>query len=173
LCHGSRVAHFPEDYGIQKIWRLQGDELETGLFYEERFPSKSDPEREKLDQAIDRLSAGWWLHDYPWAGALSTAHTLLWYARYGSDVFTRLADTPRRIARPKKTFSHPQRFDIDRMRRVAGRHEAEIWQTLIYDHKAVSPARYDLCSSAYPAELPKKNRIKPTRPPDKKPRRSK
>ena len=89
LCHGSRGAHFPEDYGIQKIWRLQGDELKTGLFYEERFPSKSDFEREKLDQAIDRLSAGWWLHDYPWAGALSTAHTLLWYARYGKDMVIR------------------------------------------------------------------------------------
>jgi hypothetical protein len=175
LCHGSRVAHFPEDYGIQKIWRLQGDELKTGLFYEERFTSKSDFEREKLDQEIDRLSAGWWLHDYPWAGALSTAHTLLWYARYGSDVFRRFADTPRRIARPKKTSSHPQRFDIDRMTRVAGRHEAEIWQTLIYGHKAVSPERYDLCSSAYPAELPTKIKRKPTRPrpPDKKPRRSK
>jgi anaerobic magnesium-protoporphyrin IX monomethyl ester cyclase len=155
LCHGSRVAHFPGDYGIQNIWCLEGDELETGLFYEESFPSKSDFEREKLDQALDTLSAGWWLHDYPWAGALSTAHTLLWHARYGSDVFRRFADTPRRLSRPKKISSHPKRFDIDRMAQAAGRHEAQIWQTLIYGHKAISPELYDLCSRAYPPALPK------------------
>ncbi len=173
LCHGSRVAHFPEDYGIQKIWHLKGDELKTALFYEERFPSKSDFERKKLDQTINRLSAGWWLHDYPWAGALSTAHTLLWYARYGSDVFRRFADTPRRIARPQKKSFRPKRFDIDQMARVAGRHEAEIWHTLVFDHKAVTPELYARCSSDYPAELPKK--IKPSRRrlPNKKQRRSK
>jgi len=87
LCHGSRIAQFPENFGIEKIWSLKGDELETGLFYEERLPAKSDLERTRLDQALDRLSEEWWLHDYPWAGAVSTAHTLLWYARYGPDVF--------------------------------------------------------------------------------------
>ena len=158
LCHGSLVAHLPGNYGIQKIWCLEGDEFKTGLFYEERSPSKSDYERKKLDQAIDALSAGWWLHDYPWAGALSTVHTLLWYARYGSDVFRRFADTPRRIARSQKTSFLQRRFDIDRITRVACRHEAEIWRKLIYDHKAVSPELYALCSSDYPPELPKKNK---------------
>jgi anaerobic magnesium-protoporphyrin IX monomethyl ester cyclase len=162
LCHGSRVAHIPEDFGLQKIWHLAGDELETGLFYEERFPSKSDFEREMLDQAIERLSAGWWLHDYPWAGALSTAHTLLFYARYGPDVFRRFADTPRRAARPQKTSLRPLRFDINRITRIAGRREAQIWHKLIYDQKAVSPALYDLHSRAYPSELPKKNKSKPS-----------
>ncbi len=156
LCHGARVAHYPEDYGIQKIWRLKGDELGTGLFYEERLTPKSDFERKKLDPAIDSLSGGWWLHDYPWAGALSTAHTLLWYARYGTDVFRRLADTPRRIARPPTKYFHSRRFDIHRMMRVAARREAEIWHKLIYDHKAVSPRLYDQYSRAYPPELPKK-----------------
>jgi anaerobic magnesium-protoporphyrin IX monomethyl ester cyclase len=156
LCHGSRVAHFPGNYGIQKTWCLEGDEFETGLFYKERFPAKSDDERKKLDRAIDALSAGWWLHDYPWAGALSTVHTLLWYARYGSNVFRRFADTPRRTAAPPQSSFGPQRFDIDRMTRVAGRREAKIWQTLIYDHKAVSPELYELLSSAYTTELPKK-----------------
>ena len=143
MCHGSRVAHLPEDFGIQRIWRLAGDVLGTGIFYEERFPSKSDLERKKLDQAIDTISAGWWLHDYPWAGAVSTAHTLLWYARYGSDVFRRFAATPRRMARPQTSSFRLKRFDIDRMKRIAGRREAEIWRNLIYDHKAVSPELYD------------------------------
>ncbi|UCD78799.1 MAG: radical SAM protein [Desulfobacterales bacterium] len=174
LCHGSRVACSPEDYGIQEIWCLKGDELQTGLFYEERQPAKSEFEREKLDHAIDRLSAGWWLHDYPWAGALSTAHTLLWYARFGSDVFKRFADTPRRMAGPQTPAFRSKRFDIDRMTRVAGPREAEIWHTLIYHHKAVSPALYELHSRVYPPQLPRKNRTNPARPrrPARKPRRS-
>jgi anaerobic magnesium-protoporphyrin IX monomethyl ester cyclase len=158
LCHGSRVAQVPEDYGIQEVWRLQGDELETGLFYEERFPSKSDFERERLDQAVEALSAGWWLHDYPWAGSLSTAHTLLWYARYGSDAFKRFAGTPRLQAGPLQSSFRSRRFDINRMMRVAGRHEAEIWHRIIYDQKEVSPERYDVYSRAYAPELPKKKK---------------
>lgn len=177
LCRGSRVAQSPDDYEIQEIWRLEGDEMETGLFYKERFPSKSDSERKRLEQTIDTLSAGWWLHDYPWAGALSTAHTLLWYARYGSDIFRRFAGTARRLTRLQTSSFRPMRFDIDRMSRVAGRREAQIWHSLIYDHKAVSPQLYDLCSNAYQSELPEKNitKRKPSRPrrPARKQRRSK
>jgi hypothetical protein len=175
LCHGSRVAQFPENFGIEKIWSLKGDELETGLFYEERLPAKSDLGRTRLDQAIDRLSEEWWLHDYPWAGAVSTAHTLLWYARYGPEVFRRFARIPRRIAGMKKLSRPPQRWDMDRIRRVAEHREAEIWQTLVYDRKAVSPERYNLLSRAYPPEFPKKSKIKPTRsrPAGKKHKRAK
>ncbi len=164
LGRGSRVAHEPEDYGIQKIWCPAGDEFKTGIFYEERFPSKSDGERQKLDQALDALSAGWWLHDYPWAGALSTAHTLLWFARYGSDVFKRFAGTPRQTAAPQPSSFRSTRFDIDRIMRVAGGREAAIWQQLIYDHKAVGPKLYERLSRAYPPEMPKKNKSMPSRP---------
>jgi len=159
LCRGSRVAHFPADYGIRTIWRLQGDDLETGLFYEEGAASKSDPERRRLEQALELLSAGWWLHDYPWAGALSTAHTLLWYARYGPDVFRRFADTPRRMAAGLAASFQTRRFDIDRMLRTAARREEEIWHRLIFDEKAVSPRLYRLYSDAYPCELLQKNKF--------------
>jgi anaerobic magnesium-protoporphyrin IX monomethyl ester cyclase len=164
LCHGSSVAQFPEKYGIRKIWHLKGDEYETGLFYDERFQAKSDAEHRKLDQAIDALSADWWLHDYPWAGALSTAHTLLWYAKYGPEAFKRFAKTPRRLAGPQPPPVPPVRFDIERLTRVAFRQEAQIWQKLIYDYKAVSPELYNRCSRAYRPQLPKKNKIKPAVP---------
>jgi hypothetical protein len=52
---------------------------------------------------------------------------------------------------------------MDRIRRVAEHREAEIWQTLVYDRKAVSPEHYNRLSRAYPPELPKKSKIKPTR----------
>jgi radical SAM superfamily enzyme YgiQ (UPF0313 family) len=174
LSRGARVAQFPADYGIEKIWRLQGDELGTAVFYEERVPPKSDLERQKIDQAIDRLSAGWWLHDYPWAGALSTAHTLLWYARCGTDVFRRHADTPRRMAVRHPSPVRSARFDVQRMKRVASGREAEIWHRLIYEDKAVSPRLYHRYSNSYPAQLPKKNKHQPSRPHRmaKRPRRS-
>jgi len=164
LCHGSRVAHDPEAFGLQSIWHLQGDALQTGLFYEERRPSKTDDERQRLDREIDALSQGWWLHDYPWAGALSTVHTLLWYARGGADVFKRLADTPRRTAQPQQRLPRAGRFDIDRMIRSVRRHEAEIWQTLIYEEKAVSPELYQKYCRPYPFQRPQTTRTRRRRP---------
>jgi len=164
LSRGARAARFPADYGIAKIWRLDGDELGTGLFYEECVPSKSDLERQKIDQAIDRLSTGWWLHAYPWAGALSTAHTLFWYARCGTDVFRRHADTPRRMAVKHPSPVRSARFDVQRMMRVAAGREAEIWHRLIYEDKAVSSRLYHRYSNAYPPQLPKINKRQPARP---------
>jgi hypothetical protein len=164
LCHGSRVAHHPEAFGLQHIWHLQGDELQTGLFYEERLPSKTDDERQRLDREIDALSRGWWLHDYPWAGALSTVHTLLWYARGGTDIFKRLADTPRRMDPPQKPSQRKSRFDIDRIIQNARRHEAEIWQTLIYERKAVSTELYQKYCRQYPLQRPQRTRTRRSRP---------
>ena len=164
LSRGARVAQFPADYGIEKIWRLRGDELGTGLFYEERIPSKNEFERQKIDQAVDRLSAGWWLHAYPWAGALSTAHTLLWYARCGADVFRRHADTPRLMAVKHPASNRSARFDVHRMLRAAAGREAEIWRRLIYEEKAVSSRLYYRYSNAYPPQLPKKRKRQSPRP---------
>ena len=103
LSHGSRVAAEPDAFGIEAIWHLNGDNWQTGLFYRgsvgKRKPRTTG---ETIDRHLDDLSAGWWLHDYPWAGALSTAHSLLYYAALGPDVFRRLAGTRRKPALPKK-----------------------------------------------------------------------
>jgi anaerobic magnesium-protoporphyrin IX monomethyl ester cyclase len=151
LCHGSLVAKHPAAYGIEKIWLLCGDELGTGLFYREGALSKTGTEVEKIDRAINTLSRGWWLHDYPWAGALSTAHTLLWVSRYGPAVFKRLAGTPRNIFLPKKAALHQRRSRVSRMIQNAFQNEAEIWRKLVDEYKAVSPALYSRLSRGYPA----------------------
>jgi anaerobic magnesium-protoporphyrin IX monomethyl ester cyclase len=75
LTHGSRVARDPARFGLREIWTVQGDELGTALFFAERKPGKRGRERVRLEQALDRLAAGWLLRTYPWAGSLSTAHT--------------------------------------------------------------------------------------------------
>jgi len=89
LTAGARVARHPGEYGIRETWHVAGDEFSTTLFYEEAAPSKTPADRERIDAAVDRLARSWWLHRYPWAGSLSTAHTLLWYDRYGADIFQR------------------------------------------------------------------------------------
>ncbi len=89
LTHGALVAQEPERFGIRETWQLDGDLLGTGLFYEEARASKRGGDGRKLDAALDRLSAGWRLKRYPWAGSLSTAHSVLHYAKFGPGVFRR------------------------------------------------------------------------------------
>lgn len=138
LVHGAAVARRPADFGIREVWQLDGDELGTGLFYAEARPSKRPAEQEQLDAALADLSRRWLLRHYPWAGALSTAHTLLWYDRFGPDVFKDLADLPPPRARSKRRRKRSPRFDLTA---VAAR-EAEIWRTLIHDRRHVSRAAY-------------------------------
>ena len=91
LTHGALVAQAPQDFGLKDTWQLEGDELGTGLFFAERVPAKSDADRARVERALDRLAGGWQLRHYPWAGALSTAHTVYYYDRMGREVFRKLA----------------------------------------------------------------------------------
>jgi hypothetical protein len=154
LWHGSDVALHPERYGIQRIWQMAGDELGTGLFYAPRGPARSLEDQDRIDTAIDRLSDQWWLHDYPWAGALSTAHTLLWYARKGAAVFRTHAATPRNLVMPEQQPHLKSRFDITQLMARAQDHEAEIWQSLIHEQEAVSPGRYEALARTLPRAYP-------------------
>jgi anaerobic magnesium-protoporphyrin IX monomethyl ester cyclase len=144
LTHGSRVAREPERYGIREIWRVSGDELGMGLFYDECSPSKSGSERQKIDAAIDEVSRFWWFHQYPWAGSLSTAHTQLWYAYHGPDVFRRLAGTrPEVISR-----TGTGRPMLPQFQHALAR-EAHIWHVLVYDKRKVTRREYRaLCEEA-------------------------
>jgi hypothetical protein len=154
LWHGSRVALHPERYGIRRIWQLDGDEMGTGLFHETLAPARSARDQERVDRAIDGLSGRWWLHDYPWAGALSTAHTLLWYARKGPGVFRAKASTPRHEAVPAPPPVFRGRYDMERMAERAQDHEARIWDTLIRVHGAVGAQRYHALADALPRARP-------------------
>jgi hypothetical protein len=150
LSHGSRVATQPDAFGVEAIWHLRGDHWQTGLFYRERRESKTAEDRETIEGCVDDLSAGWWLHDYPWAGALSTAHTLLYYAALGPDVFRRLAGTRRSVALPQRKALPPGPYDTRRMAETAYCNEAGIWDQLIHGRRAVSAALYARCAAALP-----------------------
>jgi hypothetical protein len=155
LTHGALVAQRPHEFGLAETYQLDGDLLGTGLFYEEREPAKSEEEQALLDDALGRLSSGWQLRRYPWAGSLSTAHTVFYYDRFGPSVFRDLARRPR-AAGPfgVRVGDAPARFDLDE---VAGsdENEAEIWHHLVRERRHVSRAAYVALAAQLSSVLPR------------------
>jgi hypothetical protein len=152
LTHGALVAQRPQEFGLAETFELEGDQLGTGLFYEERVPAKSPAETEKLDAALADLGRRWLLRRYPFAGSLSTAHTLLWYERFGPDVFRDLAAAPLPAVPGDRARTASARFDVDRIARESAAREAEIWRVLVRERRRVSRSDYrTLAASAPPA----------------------
>jgi hypothetical protein len=154
LTHGALVAQSPERFGLREVWQVEGDTLGTGLFYEEEVPSKHGDEPARLDRALDELSSGWLLRRYPWAGSLSTAHTVLYYDRHGSDVFRRLAATTRGGVIGARAKVLPGRFDLSSAARAIAR-EAEVWHRLVHVERNVSRAAYGVLVAEAPALRPR------------------
>jgi hypothetical protein len=155
LTHGSLVAQKPGDFGIKEVWGVEGDELKTGLFFAERRPPKRARDQASLDTALDALSSRWSLRRYPWAGALSTAHTLLWYARHGKDVFRRLAAAAEaQVPSRAKPSVAAARFDVARVAEVSAQREAELWDQMVRVERRVSRATYEMRAAAQPHETP-------------------
>lgn len=147
LTAGSLVARHPKRYGLEAIWTMAGDTFIKTLFYATAGPAPSLRETQAVDRAVERLSRSFWLHRYPWAGSLSTAHTLLWYSRSGPAVF-------REAGPPRTGFSQsPPSREMDglgRMARQALDDEAAIWQTLINEKRTVSRRAYNALAAACP-----------------------
>lgn len=155
LVAGARVAKCPADYGISETWNVAGDEFSTTLFYGESAPSKTPADRKKLDAAVDRIARSWWLSRYPWAGSLSTAHTLLWYDHCGIDVFRRFADEHGKQNQPGsgRRLCTASR-NIGRIIQSARNNEAEIWRILVTEKRTVTREAYrQLAEKLPPARL--------------------
>lgn len=150
LTHGSLVAAEPARFGLRETWEVAGDELGLGLFCEPTRPFKTERERLEVDGSLAALAEGWALRTYPWAGAVSTAHTLLVYDREGPGAFksaARLEASGEVLG--ATVLERELAFDLDELER-AEHDEARIWHTLVYEHRAVSREAYE----ALAAELP-------------------
>ncbi|HVH46781.1 MAG TPA: radical SAM protein [Labilithrix sp.] len=157
LTHGSLVAQSPERFGIRETWELEGDELGLGIFFEPHSPWKTDDERADVNEQLDELSSGWALRTYPWAGAVSTAHTILYYDRHGSSVFRDLAERGVReeiFGAESVAFEADLRFD-PRAASRAEEHEGVIWATLVNEQRRVGRGPYEELASAAPPQRPK------------------
>ena len=155
LTHGSRVARDPRHFGLREMWTVQGDELGTALFFAEGKPGKRGRERVRLERALEQLASGWLLRSYPWAGSLSTAHTIFYYDHFGPGVFRDLAgQEPGRILGkfPPRRVS---RFDMAKLAR-AQQHEAAIWHEMTHVRRQVSRQAYNELAANVP--LPSRNR---------------
>ncbi len=159
LTHGALVAQKPGEFGIKEVWDVEGDELGTGLFYAERRTSKRGPDREKLESAIGELSGDWRLRRYPWAGALSTAHTMMYYARFGKDVFRTLAPASDDVP-GARTKTITAKFDVARITRVSAENEARIWEVLTRVRRLVGREPYVELASELPASKPRSVRVR-------------
>jgi hypothetical protein len=148
LTHGALVAQTPERFGIREIWQVEGDTLGTGLFFEEASPAMREGEPARLERALDTLSSGWLLRRYPWAGSLSTAHTVLYYDRHGRDVFRRLASIVKGGVIGASARSVPARFDLEAAAEALAR-EAEAWHQLVRVVRRVSRQAYGLVTADF------------------------
>ena len=156
LTHGALVAQRPADFGLRDVYQLDGDLFGTGLFFEEARASKKPREQERIDTALSRLGRMWRLRTYPWAGAVSTAHTLLHYARFGKQVFRIQAQQPAvELSAPPRLAT--AQFDLEECEAAMER-EGEIWFTLVRERRHVSRAAYQALAAQQPVLLPKPSR---------------
>ncbi len=152
LTAGSRVAREPAHYGIRDLWTAAGDAFRAARFYTEARPGKRPAERAAIDEALDRVARHYRLRRYPWAGALSTAHTLLWYERYGPTAFKTVA---RRAGAPPREPAPPRaRYDVAALAERTAREDAAIWTTLTHELRAVSRALYEERAARLPLARP-------------------
>jgi hypothetical protein len=147
LVNRSRVGCNPDDFGIGEVWHVQGDEFIQTPFYRERVPSKNALEYRKIDALIEKISRFFWLHKYPWAGSLSTAHSLLWYQRFGPDVF-RKTSSARLPEKPRKISRRAER--IEKIALTCQENEENIWHTLIYENRSARPGDYRKLAARIP-----------------------
>lgn len=159
LTHGSLVAQRPGEFGIKEVWQVEGDLLGTGLFFAERRKPKTGPQQAKLEEAVAAIASHWRLHRYPWAGALSTAHSLLWYARHGKDVFRALGPAAT-LDEPSQARVAPARFDVARLAAESAEREAAIWSKLVYEDRRVGREAYEALAGALPAARPSPRRVR-------------
>ncbi|MFO0577941.1 MAG: radical SAM protein [Polyangia bacterium] len=160
LTHGALVAQAPQDFGLKDTWQLEGDELGTGLFFAERVPAKSDADRARVERALDRLAGGWQLRHYPWAGALSTAHTVYYYDRMGREVFRKLAaQKGEATIFGRRVEVATARFCLEDLEDALTR-EAEIWSTLVYEQRRVSREAYRELAEQTPPVTPRPTRYR-------------
>jgi len=157
LSSGSRVAMDPKKYGLREIWQVEGDELGLGLFFEEIALTKSQKQQEKIDNFLEKISGFWRLGHYPWAGSLSTAHTFLWYDKFGPRAFQKLSIE--KIMNSHKPVTRlcisRARFDLQKIFQNSQAREEEIWHTLIHKERNVSKSRYWELAALYPSERQK------------------
>ena len=106
-----------------------------------RTRGRTDDQRADVEPELDRtIARAGLLRSYPWAGAVSTAHTVLYYDRFGPDVFKRLA----RRTGVARVFGAARlegllHFDPAAAARAEDR-DGSVWATMVADERRNQPS---------------------------------
>lgn len=87
LTPGSRIACHPQEYGISKIYHAIGDEFHLYPMFQEQPKNHARKCQPELDEHVANLASNFVFSRYPWAGAISTHHTFLYFLRYGQRAY--------------------------------------------------------------------------------------
>jgi anaerobic magnesium-protoporphyrin IX monomethyl ester cyclase len=87
LLPGSRVFKNPRAYGLTNVGYGKWDEFKILCSYKEKEESKSETDAYFIDSAYLQAAQEYAGLEFPFAGAVSTNHTFLFFERYGKDIF--------------------------------------------------------------------------------------
>jgi anaerobic magnesium-protoporphyrin IX monomethyl ester cyclase len=135
LTSGSRIAADARTYGLSRIFYCRGDAFRLFPLYETEQVA-STRGAQQMERAVARLSRLYFLDHYPWAGAISTHHSFLYFLRFGPDIFKKLAAAPppeprspsRRNTTHPPALSQRTRFSLARLRDDQQRWIERFWR---------------------------------------------
>lgn len=87
LLPGSRVFKKPQAYGITNVRYSDGDEFRLLCLYKEKTESKLESDIDDIDSAYLQVAGEYAGLEFPFAGAVSTNHTFLYFEQCGKDIF--------------------------------------------------------------------------------------
>jgi len=87
LTPGSKIYGEAKKFNLKNISYTKGDFFKLYPMFEDETKDSSTFYRDELGREIQELASFYELSHYPWAGAISTHHTLLYLVKYGQDFF--------------------------------------------------------------------------------------
>jgi radical SAM superfamily enzyme YgiQ (UPF0313 family) len=90
LLPGSGVFKNPDAYGIRDVHYANGDEFKILCLYKEEKESKLKTDADLIDSAYLMTAEEYAGLEFPFAGAVSTNHTFLYFRHFGKDIFKEL-----------------------------------------------------------------------------------
>jgi len=147
---GALVYRDPARYDLQEVYHLDGDDFRLWTYSTPLRKWKTPEQQADLTGRVNRLFRRYGRRHYPFAGSVSVPHTLLYFIRFGNDVFKELgarspAARPARGARPRVrdgVTTGFARFDLNAIGEELPEREAAIWEELTGRRRRLSRDLY-------------------------------
>ena len=87
LLPGAEIYHAPEKYGINRIYYPENDRFKLLVQYETSYSNRNN---KRIESAYNDLALQYAPQDFPFVGAVSNNHTLLYFERFGKKILKQL-----------------------------------------------------------------------------------